>query len=163
MRAAGTLECAGLLTGRLLHDPKRRSGLLRVEGCVDLAAGSGGRSGSHFSLSPDSFLAGLEALHARGDGGVLAGWHHTHPACAACPRHTECRTNTVFFSAKDVAVHMTAFARAHNVGLVGGKVADQPADRPGFRLYGWHRARVIERPFVVRARRRARGVRGRES
>ena len=43
VRDAGPLECAGLLTGRLLHDRDRRAGALRVVDCVDLVAGSGGR------------------------------------------------------------------------------------------------------------------------
>lgn len=146
---AGALEYAALLVGRLLHDADRGACVLRVTGCIDLEAGEGGRSHTHFALGADSFTSGLRALRESGSQAIVAGWLHSHPACPDCPSNPTCPVHTVFFSAKDVAVHAVAFAPAHNVGLVGGKLGDEPATRPGFRLYGWEQGRVSSRPFSV--------------
>lgn len=147
--AAGAIECAALLLGELLHDPARRSALLRLREHVPLPPAAGGASRLHFSLGPTSFLAGRRATREHRDGLVVCGWVHSHPPCEPCFARSDCRTQTVFFSAQDEEVHAAAFASPYMVGLVAGKVRDLPARRPGFRLYGWEAARVVARRFDV--------------
>ena len=55
----------------------------------------------------------------------------------------------MFFSGSDLEVHTSAFGSPLMIALVGGKLGPLPATRPGFRLYGWRDAQVIERPFRV--------------
>jgi proteasome lid subunit RPN8/RPN11 len=140
-----TVEYAALLTGRLLRDPERCAGALRIDDAVELHAGAGGRSRIHFALGADSFLDAARTVRARG--ATIGGWAHSHPPCEACPANPTCRTSTVFFSAPDIEVHSAAFPAGYMVGLVAGKLADQPATRPGFRLYGWHEGTVRERDW----------------
>jgi proteasome lid subunit RPN8/RPN11 len=141
---AGATECAGLLTGRLLHDAARAAARLEVTGQVPVPAGAGGASWTHFAFGPNTFAAARAALAGRTDGTIAAGWHHSHPPCAECPRHPDCTNDRVFLSADDCAVHASAFSAPYLVALVAGKVRDRPARDPGFRLYGWSGGTVAE-------------------
>jgi proteasome lid subunit RPN8/RPN11 len=143
--AAGATECAGLLVGRLLRDPVRRAGVVEVTGVIEVAAGRGGRSGAHFAFDASSFLAARRAAESRRDGAVPVGWMHAHPPCAACFDQERCEVDTVFFSTDDVVVHSSAFPRSYQIAAVFGKVRDQPARRPGYRIYGWRGGRISER------------------
>ena len=149
MARAYPLECASLLLGRLLHDAVRGCAVLRVTGAIDVQAGAGGRSSAHFAFAPETFLAARAQAARREDGARLAGWAHSHPPCEACGTNPLCRADPVWFSDQDVDVHASAFPAPWMVGLVGGKVPDQPAARPGFRLYGWLRAAIAERELCL--------------
>jgi hypothetical protein len=149
VRAARTVERAELLLGRVAHDRERQALELRVVDAVPLAPGRGGSSNAHFAFDPRSFVAARRASEARGDGVRPVGWHHNHNPCAACLETPGCKVNWVFFSDSDREVHTSAFSRPLMVALVGGKVGHLPATQPGFRLYGWRNAHVIERSFRV--------------
>ncbi len=140
--AAPATECAGVLAGTLTHDPARRAGRLTVTAQIPVTAGEGGTSRVHFAFGANSFSAARRALDAQGDGAIGAGWYHSHPPCADCPRTPACRVQTVFFSADDVQVHAAAFPSAYAVALVAGKLRDHPATAPGTSLYAWHEGKV---------------------
>ena len=149
VRAAGAVECAGLLVGFLERDAARRTALLRIIDSVPLEAGVDGASESHFGFAPASFGAARARVAARDDGAIPIGWYHSHPACAACPWNPACPSDTVFFSRSDVDVHAGAFSSAFMVALVAGKVADRRATDPGMRLYGWSAGCVAPLDFTV--------------
>jgi proteasome lid subunit RPN8/RPN11 len=151
---SGPVECAGLLVGTLLRDPRRKAGVLEVFDKVDVAAGPGGASGVHFSFGTESFLAARRATESRNDGSVTTGWHHSHAACVACSKHSTCRAQMVFFSSDDVDVHASAFPSAYMVGLVAGKVRELPATEAGFELYGWSHGQVQQLEYRVTRHRR---------
>ncbi len=142
---AGAVECAGLLVGRVLHDPGRSAAAVQALGSVDMKPGREGASRSHFALGPDSFLGVQREATSRDDGMVAVGWWHSHPPCEGCHENPSCRASTVFFSSQDVRVHMSAFGAPYMVALVAGKVSQLPATQPGFRLYAWQNGLVAER------------------
>jgi proteasome lid subunit RPN8/RPN11 len=148
--AAPAVECAGVLAGTLAHDPARGAARLTIGGYIPVAAGEGGTSRVHFAFGVNSFSAARRALETRGEAGVGAGWYHSHPPCAECPRNPECRAQTVFFSCDDVQVHAAAFPSAYAVALVAGKLRDHPATAPGIGLYAWHAGRVAACDLVSR-------------
>lgn len=137
-------ECAGVLAGRLAHDAARGAALLSITAQLPVAAGAGGASQTHFAFGPNSFQAARRGLASMDGGTVMAGWFHSHPACAECPRNPTCQAHTVFFSSDDIRVHASAFPDAYAVALVAGKVRDRGATDPGFGLYAWHQGRVAE-------------------
>ena len=145
--ASKTVECAGLLTGELVHDRERGVAALRVTDQVPLPPGAGGASDVHFSFGPETFAAARRALAE--SGAECVGWTHSHPPCERCPERPECTADLVFFSRDDHFVHAGAFQAPYMIGLVAGKVASQPATRPGFRLYGWAHGAVVEVPLDV--------------
>ena len=131
------------------HDPERGAAAIRAVTAVNVEMGRGGASRTHFAFEPAPFVEARERALREFDGLVPIGWAHSHPPCEACPANPACASDTRFFSAADVEVHTSAFGSPLMVALVGGKVGHLPAQRPGFRLYGWRDARVIERPFRV--------------
>ncbi len=137
------VECAGVLVGRLLHDAARGAAELAIDTQVPLAAGEGGTSATHFAFGANSFAAARRAIADAGGGAITAGWWHSHPACAECPRNPTCEAHTVFFSGADVQVQAAAFPAPYAIALVAGKVRDQPATAPGVALYAW-RAGIME-------------------
>ncbi|MEN8185122.1 MAG: Mov34/MPN/PAD-1 family protein, partial [Myxococcota bacterium] len=147
--AAGATECAGMLLGRVRHDLERRAVLVSLQDEIPLAAGAGGASQVHFSFDPASWVRARLEASRREDGLVPVGWVHSHPPCGACFEQTACPGETVFFSASDEEVHAAAFPSPFMVGLVAGKLRHLPARRPGFRLYGWSRARIVPIPIEV--------------
>jgi proteasome lid subunit RPN8/RPN11 len=149
--ASGAVERAGLLLGHVVRDAPRAA-------AAPLEAGRRCASRVQFAFDAASFAEARRAAEARSDAAVSVGWYHSHPPCAECPRRRDCRTDTLFFSDDDVEVHASAFPSPYMAGLVVGKLAGQPAARPGFRLYAWERARVGERPFAVLADRAARDL-----
>jgi hypothetical protein len=146
---AAAIEGAWLLVASLYHDPERGAAALRVREAVDVAVGRGGASQHHFAFEPAAFVAARRAAAQFGDL-IPGGWAHSHPPCQACRAKDACPVDTRFFSADDVEVHSAAFTSPYMVGLVIGKVSTQSAARPGFRLYGWHRAEVVERTYRLR-------------
>lgn len=141
---AGAVECAGLLVGRVFHDPARSAGAVQAIGSVEMKAGRKGASSAHFALDPDSFLAARDQAARRNDGAIPVGWFHSHPPCSACKENPGCRATTVFFSNPDIRVHMSAFSAPYMIALVAGKVAELPATQPGFRLFAWQNGLVTE-------------------
>ena len=79
-------------------------------------------------------------------GRVVVGHSHSHPPCTACYERRDCLTDTIYFSLDDYGVHAGAFSLPYQVATVFGKSADRPAIEPGFRVYGWHHARLVELP-----------------
>ena len=144
---AGAIECAALLTGHLRHDRERRVAALRVTGQIPVIAGRGGASGSHFAFGPDTFAAARRAHAERTDGSIIAGWFHSHPACAGCVHHPECTNDMIFFSHDDSLVHAAAFPQPYLVALVAGKASDRPATHPGVGLFVWQRGAIAARPL----------------
>lgn len=144
---AGTVECAGVLAGNLVHDPKRGAARLEITGQVAVEAGEGGASMTHFAFGANSFVAARRMIAEMKEGTVAAGWWHSHPPCADCPRNPSCRAETIFFSADDAQVHAAAFPAAYAVALVAGKLRDRPATDPGIALYAWSGAAVEEVPL----------------
>lgn len=149
IRRSGTVEGAELLVGHLLHDAARDALELRVVDAIALEPGRGGRSSTHFSFSPVATVAARRRALERGDGSSPCGWHHNHNPCPGCSHNPDCRVNWVFFSDDDLDVHAMLFTSPHMVALVGGKLGDLPASRPGFRLYGWRDGEIVERAFRV--------------
>jgi proteasome lid subunit RPN8/RPN11 len=147
--AAGAIERAGLLVGRLLHDADRGAAMAHVTGKIDVEAGPGGASRAHFAIGPASFRSAIERARRRRDGTVLVGWGHTHPPCEHCVSTSGCVVDTVCFSGDDEEVHSVAFPSSYMLGLVAGKLGHLPATQPGFRLYGWEKGKVTERSFAV--------------
>jgi proteasome lid subunit RPN8/RPN11 len=145
----GRVEQAGLLAGRILHDPDRSAIRIAISDEVPLIPVTGGASESHFTFDPADMVAARRRVLERGDGQVPVGWHHSHPTCAECPARPECTGDTVFFSSADVDVHARLMPSAQLVALVAGKVRHLPATRPGFRLYGWQQGRVGRRAFRI--------------
>jgi hypothetical protein len=144
-----SVEGAELLVGHLRHDAERDALELRIVDVLPLEPGSGGSSTTHFSFDPVATAAARRRVLERDDGALPCGWHHNHNPCEGCWEHADCKVDWVFFSADDREVHATLFASPQMVALVGGKLGDLPATRPGFRLYGWRDGRVVERPFRV--------------
>jgi hypothetical protein len=144
-----SVEGAELLVGHLLHDAGRGALELRVCDALALEPGRGGSSNTHFSFDPASTVAARRRAQEREDGARPCGWHHNHNPCEGCWEHDACKVDWVFFSGDDCEVHATLFASPHMVALVGGKLGELPAVRPGFRLYGWREAQMVERPFRV--------------
>lgn len=149
IRRTGSVEGAELLVGHLLHDAKRDAIEQRVVDALPLEPGKGGSSSTHFSFDPIATAAARRRALEREDGALPCGWHHNHNPCAGCWQQPECTVDWVFFSGDDLEVHATLFASPQMVALVGGKLGDLPASRPGFRLYGWQEGRIVERPFRV--------------
>ncbi len=146
---AGAIERAAMLLGRVLHDPVRGAALVQVCDEIPLASGRGGASQAHFAFDPASFVHARREAARRDDGLVPVGWEHSHPPCESCLQSPSCPAETVFFSASDVEVQAVAFPSAFMVGLVAGKLRHLPAQRPGFRLFGWQGAQVVPFPFTV--------------
>jgi proteasome lid subunit RPN8/RPN11 len=142
--ASGSVECAGLLFGKLLRDPRRGAGVLQVTQAVDVQPGRDGASAVHFAFGADSLVAARRAASRPGEAALPVGWYHSHPACTACAKRETCSAQMVYFSSDDVEVHSSAFPSAYQIGLVAGKVSDRPVEEPGFRLYGWVEGRVEE-------------------
>jgi proteasome lid subunit RPN8/RPN11 len=147
--AAYPCEVAGLLVGELVFDPERRAVELTVRDQLPITAGAGGSSAGHFSFGPESFLSARRAAGELGSG-APCGWWHTHPPCKDCVSKPDCLADMVFFSADDHQVQASAFPATYAVALVAGKVRDQPAGDPGFRLYGWKRGSMVERELRIR-------------
>jgi len=147
--AAGAVERAALLVGRLLHDADRGAVLIRVTAKIDVEVGPGGASRAHFAFGPTSFLSARRRAQRRRDGTVVVGWGHTHPPCQHCVDTPSCAVETICFSADDEEVHSSAFPSSYMLGLVAGKLGHLPATRPGFRLYGWEGGRLAECSFAV--------------
>jgi hypothetical protein len=144
-----SVEGAELLVGHLLHDAERGALELHVFDALALEPGRGGSSNTHFSFDPVATAAARRRVLERADGAEPCGWHHNHNPCEGCWEHPDCKVDWVFFSSDDCQVHATLFSGPHMVALVGGKLGELPANRPGFRLYGWRAGRVVERPFRV--------------
>jgi hypothetical protein len=138
-----TVEFAAILLGSLRHDRERRALELGILDEIPLEPGRGGASATHFSFRPASLVAARQEAEQRTDGARPCGWVHSHHLCAACAANPQCRAEWAFFSDDDQDVHRHLFASAHMVGLVAGKLANLPATRPGFRLFGWRDARVV--------------------
>jgi hypothetical protein len=149
IRRTGSVEGAELLVGHLRHDAARDALELCVVDALPLEAGRGGRSNTHFSFDPIATAAARRRALEREDGALPCGWHHNHNPCEGCWEQPACKVDWVFFSGDDLEVQATLFASPHMVALVGGKLSDLPATRPGFRLYGWRAGQVVERPFRV--------------
>jgi hypothetical protein len=149
IRRTGTVEGAELLVGHLLHDVERGALELRVVDEMHLESGRGGSSNTHFSFDPGATVAARRRALEREDGALPCGWHHNHNPCPGCWENPDCKVDWVFFSGDDLEVHSTLFASPHMVAIVGGKLGELPAGRPGFRLYGWREGVVVERPFRV--------------
>src|SRR5262245_12327343 len=65
---AGTVECAGLLLGSLLHDAAQGCALVRITDQVELAPGTRGASDVHFALDPALLVAARREAARRGNG-----------------------------------------------------------------------------------------------
>ncbi len=144
---AAPVECAGVLAGTLVHDRGRGAARLEITGQVAVDAGERGASMTHFAFGANSFAAARRTIAEMGEGTVAAGWWHSHPPCADCPRNPSCRAETIFFSADDAQVHAAAFPAAYAVALVAGKLRGRPATDPGIALYAWSGAAVEEVPL----------------
>jgi hypothetical protein len=82
---------------------------------------------------------------------LWAGITITPPPCGAtCLQHTPaCKTETVFFSRDDRAVHRASFLAPYMIALVSGKAVDRRADDPAVQAYGWENAVVTQKAFTV--------------
>jgi hypothetical protein len=149
IRRTGSVEGAELLVGHLRHDAGRAALELSIVDALPLEPGPGGSSSTHFSFDAVAIAAARRRVLERQDGALPCGWHHNHNPCEGCWQQPDCKVDWVFFSADDREVQATLFASPQMVALVGGKLGELPARRPGFRLYGWHHGRVVERPFRV--------------
>lgn len=147
MLGAAAVECAGVLTGHLVHDRARGAARLEITGQVAVDAGERGASMTHFAFGANSFATARRMIAETGEGTMAAGWWHSHPPCADCPRNPSCQAATIFFSADDAQVHAAAFPAAYAVALVAGKLRDRPATDPGIALYAWSGATVQEVPL----------------
>jgi hypothetical protein len=141
------VECAGVLAGHLVHDLERRAVRLEITGQVAVEAGERGASMTHFAFGTNSFVAARRMIADMGEGTVAAGWWHSHPPCADCPRNPSCRAETIFFSSDDAEVHAAAFPAAYAVAIVAGKLGNRPATDPGIALYAWSHGAVEEVPL----------------
>lgn len=133
--ASPGVECAGLLTGQLVHDRECEAAALVVNDHFALPPGPGGASGVHWSFGSVTFAAARRSLEA--SGAECVGWFHSHPPCERCHENPACRADLVFLSRDDVEVHTAVFPAAYMVALVAGKVAERPACDPGMRLFAW--------------------------
>ncbi len=149
IRGSGTIEGAELLVGHLRHDAARDALELQVVDSLHLEPGRNGSSSTHFSFDPVATLAARRRSLERADGARPCCWNHNHNPCEGCWKVLECKVDWVFFSADDVEVQTTMFASPQMVALVGGKLGELPAPRPGFRLHGWRDGQMVERPFRV--------------
>jgi proteasome lid subunit RPN8/RPN11 len=148
---AAAVERAGVLAGQLVHDRERGAALLEIRDQIAIEAGEGGASMTHFAFGANSFAAARRKIGELSEGVMVAGWWHSHPPCAECPRTPSCRAETIFFSADDAQVHAAAFPATYAVALVAGKLRDRPATDPGIALYAWSEGAVTEVPLRRRA------------
>jgi proteasome lid subunit RPN8/RPN11 len=147
LRSIGT-EQAGILVGRLCHDPQQQRGFLHVTAQV-LADTQVTREAAAFHFRPETFLAAQRMINLRGQGEIAVGWWHSHAWCQPCLSAVDCRANTLFFSDQDCQVHETAFTQPYMVALVVGKAASKPMREPQVQMYGWHDGAIMSRDFVA--------------
>ena len=109
-------------------------------------------SATHYAFTPEAFGEVHREHRLRGDGEILAGWHHNHPPpCGRdCLAHVPaCETATVFLSADDRAVFRSSFATPFQVGLVSGKGSGRWPEDPIVLAYGWRDGVLEEMSYVV--------------
>ena len=109
-------------------------------------------SATHYAFTPEAFAEVHREHRLRGDGEILAGWHHNHPPpCGRdCLAHVPaCETATVFLSADDRAVFRSSFAAPFQVGLVSGKGSGRGPEDPVVHAYGWRDGVLEEMSYVV--------------
>jgi hypothetical protein len=139
------IEVGALLLGSVYFDPDLKrvevhaTGYLPVEPSAET-----GSSSAHFGFGIETFRTAAARVSDDAYGRIVVGHSHTHPPCVGCFERSDCRTDTIFFSLDDYGVHAGAFPMPYAIATVFGKSADRPAMEPGFRVYAWERARLVE-------------------
>ena len=134
-----------LLIGSVYFDPELKrvevhaTDYLPVEPSAET-----GSSSAHFGFGIETFRTAAATVSDDAYGRIVVGHSHTHPPCVGCFDRSDCRTDTIFFSLDDYGVHVGAFSKPYHIATVFGKTADRPAMEPGFRVYAWERARLVE-------------------
>jgi hypothetical protein len=147
--AAANLGCerAHFLAGRVVTEHGKPAVVLSDGFPAEIATGS---SATHFGFSPGTFAAASREAQRRNDGLAILGWAHNHPP--SCRRDClavvpPCKSENLFFSGPDRAVHRAGFSAPYAVALVAGKAAGRRADDPEIRAYGWRDGVIVEKSF----------------
>ncbi len=149
LQRAGTDETGGVLVGHLCRDADDGGVFGHVTDQVP--APHTEASTTKLTFTPQTWTALDGIVRMRGEGELMLGWWHTHPArawCSQCPIESrmKCPRSGEFFSEDDALLHRTVFSRAYSLALV---VSDSYADGLTYPMFGWRRGRIERRGFHV--------------
>jgi proteasome lid subunit RPN8/RPN11 len=147
---ANTAETGGMVIGLLHRDPE--SNEVFAEATAQIPARHATQELASLTFTAETWTDAQAAIALRKKGETYLGWWHSHPArawCSQCPEENRkvCKRSGEFFSAHDVAVHRTAFCRAHNIALV---ISDSYANGITYPMFGWRQGMVQPRGFYIR-------------
>lgn len=143
------VETGGVLLGHLCRDPE--SGRAGVVAVAQIAATATKAGEAHLTFTPETWAEVTRARALRGDGSMIVGWWHSHPAAQWC--HPDCSAEDrarcplkhSFFSEMDVNVHRAVFCQGYAVALV----LTNTGAGIWHALYGWRAGMVQRRAFQV--------------
>jgi len=139
------VEVGALLIGSVYFDPDAKRVEVHATDYLPVEpSAKTGSSSAHFGFGIETFQTAAATVSDDAYGRIVVGHSHTHPPCVGCFDRSDCRTDTIFFSLDDYGVHAGAFSMPYHIATVFGKTPDRPAIEPGFRTYGWERARLVE-------------------
>jgi hypothetical protein len=146
---AGGIETGGILIGHLVRDAGIPELALNITAQIPARKAEGGAHKLTFTADTWTDVRGVIDLR-RGDEQML-GWWHSHPAKAWCnpecppEQRRNCPLANNFFSADDVLLHQTIFARAYQTALV----VTHTETGMKHSMFGWFQGAVRQRDFFV--------------
>ena len=148
---AGRIETGGVLVGHLCVDASIPDIGAQVTAQIPARHAQG--DVSKLSFTGETWAAVEAALTLRRSDEIMLGWWHSHPArawteCAVdCPpeRRRTCALMKSFFSADDVCLHESVFAKAFHAALV----VTNTFDGQQHALFGWRQGMVRQRGFYI--------------
>ena len=149
-------EIGGFLVGHLCRIDGEAAAVVSDQ----IPASHTDRAEMSLTLTPKTWQSLERTLQLRGEGEVVIGWHHLHPASAWCKNCVEkstgdedlreridnCAYQKVFFSDADKQTSRAAFAVPYQVGLL---VVDTSLDGVRFGMFGWRNGVLVRRSFEV--------------
>ena len=149
-------EIGGFLVGHLCRVNGKAAAVVSDQ----IPASHTDRAEMSLTLTPKTWQSLNRTLELRGQGEVVIGWHHLHPASTWCKKCVEkstgdedlrsrmdnCAYQKVFFSDADKQTSRAAFAVPYQVGLL---VVDTSLDGVQFGMFGWRNGILVRRSFEV--------------
>jgi hypothetical protein len=149
-------EIGGFLVGHLCRIDGKAATVVSDQ----IPASHTDRAEMSLTLTPKTWQSLNMTLQLRGQGELVLGWHHLHPASTWCKNCVEkstseddlrsridnCAYQKVFFSDADKQTSRAAFAVPYQVGLL---VVDTSLDGVQFGMFGWRNGILSRRSFEV--------------